>query len=492
MADQLARAGVRQRWCATVFGAEVEDRRIHRLAVATEEGPICLMPEAVIDATGTGEVAAYAGCAMTFGDATLGRTQNYSQWRICDGAQVKYEHLDQGTLNDATRHGLTREIRRCLQDERAWDLVDMLTVREGRRLCGRACVTLEDVVRGVTPPDTLCHGFSTYDPHGRSFRLAGRLGLLPAQDSPRYVPVPYGAMLPKEVDNLLVCGKALSMDQDAMNYARMSPDVMCVGYLAGRIAAQCLAAGIALPKARLTALRREMRAAGALVAVQEVSPEDTALRIACGEESGFAQAVLGGDRRVLAALDALEAAGAVSQPLLADKTRLWFGDRSGSGRLTAHLRRLCQRLKGYVYIDRQGPDGVIRGGVVGPLDDYWLALQLSVLLARAGCREAEESILALLADTHVEDAWHDEDSAYASIRLDCQTPPSYDRALSLACACEWMPFSRALPELRRLVEETEAGGAPADQPWKQYLILCLLRAATVCEGAVDGTEAPSV
>ncbi|MCI5765430.1 MAG: hypothetical protein MR219_02060 [Clostridiales bacterium] len=35
---------------------------------------------------------------------------------------------------------------------------------------------------------------------------------------------------------MLVRGKALSMDQDALNYARMAPDVMCVGYLAGRVA----------------------------------------------------------------------------------------------------------------------------------------------------------------------------------------------------------------------------------------------------------------
>ena len=60
--------------------------------------------------------------------------------------------------------------------------------------------------------------------------------LLPAQDATRYAPVPLRALLPREIDNMLVRGKALSMDQDALNYARMAPDVMCVGYLAGRVA----------------------------------------------------------------------------------------------------------------------------------------------------------------------------------------------------------------------------------------------------------------
>lgn len=172
---------------------------------------------------------------MTFGDHETGRTQNYSQWRTCDSAHTGYQRLDQGTLNDPGKDSLSKEIQRCLHDPLAYDLVDMLTPREGRRLCGRVCVTLEDVMRGSAFADTLCHTFSTYDPHGRSFHPSGRLGLLPAQDATRYAPVPLRALLPREIDSMLVCGKALSMDQDALNYARMAPDVMCVGYLAGAL-----------------------------------------------------------------------------------------------------------------------------------------------------------------------------------------------------------------------------------------------------------------
>ena len=129
------------------------------------------------------------GCAMTFGDHETGRTQNYSQWRMCDSAHAGYQRLDQGTLDDPGKDSLSKEIQRCLND-----------------------------------------------PHGRSFHPAGRLRLLPAQDATRYAPVPLRALLPREIDNMLVCGKALSMDQDALNYARMALDVMCVGYLAGRVA----------------------------------------------------------------------------------------------------------------------------------------------------------------------------------------------------------------------------------------------------------------
>lgn len=138
---------------------------------------------------------------MTFGDRETGRTQNYSQWRMWDSAHAGYQRLDQGTLNDPGKDSLSKEIQRCL-----------------------------------------------HDPHGRSFHPAGRLRLLPAQDATRYAPVPLRALLPREIDNMLVCGKALSMDQDAFNYARMAPDVMCVGAIvpvaprtrAGYGAAHCL------------------------------------------------------------------------------------------------------------------------------------------------------------------------------------------------------------------------------------------------------------
>lgn len=243
---------------------------------------------------------------MTFGDRETGRTQNYSQWRMCDSAHAGYQRLDQGTLNDPGKDSLSKEIQRCL-----------------------------------------------HDPHGRSFHPSGRLGLLPAQDATRYAPVPLRALLPREIDNMLVRGKALSMDQDALNYARMAPDVMC---------------------------------AGAIVPLAPVPVQDTALRIACGDERGFAQAVLTNDAAVLAALPPFEQAGALSNRLLADKTRLWFGDISGAQRCTETLEQLCERLRGYAYIDHQGKDGVVRAGLVGPLDDYWLAIQLCVLAVQGSLR----------------------------------------------------------------------------------------------------------
>ena len=99
-------------------------------------------------------------------------------------------------------------------------------------MLGRVSVTLADVMRGAGFPDTLSYAFSTYDPHGWSFHPTGRLGLLPA----RMRRCPCAPCCRGMWTNLLVYGKALPMEQDALHYARMAPDVMVTGYLAGRVA----------------------------------------------------------------------------------------------------------------------------------------------------------------------------------------------------------------------------------------------------------------
>ena len=81
---------------------------------------------------------------MTFGDRETGPHAKLQASGACaDSAHAGYQRLDQGTLNDPGKDSLSKEIQRCL-----------------------------------------------HDPHSRSFHPSGRLGLLPAQDAPRYEPRP--------------------------------------------------------------------------------------------------------------------------------------------------------------------------------------------------------------------------------------------------------------------------------------------------------------
>jgi hypothetical protein len=123
-------------------------------------------------------------------------------------------------------------------------------VRQGRRIEGRARVTQHnftvDPKTGRTPPVEHAialgeHSFDIHPCHDRRFAQDGfmegvlwypKKALGPAQPGQ----VPYGAMLPQKVDNLLV-PVALSSTHIAMSVLRMEPLWMTTGQVAGLAAA---------------------------------------------------------------------------------------------------------------------------------------------------------------------------------------------------------------------------------------------------------------
>ncbi|MEW6304714.1 MAG: FAD-dependent oxidoreductase [Verrucomicrobiota bacterium] len=123
-------------------------------------------------------------------------------------------------------------------------------VRQGRRIEGRAIVTQHNFIvnpkTSRTPPVKHAiaigeHSFDVHPCHDRRFAVEGFMeGVLwypkkafgPAQPGQ----VPYGAMLPKKIDNLLV-PVALSSTHIAMSVLRMEPLWMTTGQVAGLAAA---------------------------------------------------------------------------------------------------------------------------------------------------------------------------------------------------------------------------------------------------------------
>jgi hypothetical protein len=119
-------------------------------------------------------------------------------------------------------------------------------VRQGRRIDGRARVTQHNFIRdpktGRTPRVEHAiaigeHSFDVHPCHDRRFAVDGWMeGVLwypkkafgPAQPGQ----VPYGAMLPPKIDNLLV-PVALSCTHIAMSVLRMEPLWMTTGQIAG-------------------------------------------------------------------------------------------------------------------------------------------------------------------------------------------------------------------------------------------------------------------
>jgi hypothetical protein len=98
-------------------------------------------------------------------------------------------------------------------------------VRHARRLVGVERVTREDWPSGVARPD--------------------EIGVSPSL-SPKYpvVSVPYGALVPAELDGLLVAGRAVSCDATSHSFLREIPQCWMTGQAAGVAAALAAGSGV--------------------------------------------------------------------------------------------------------------------------------------------------------------------------------------------------------------------------------------------------------
>ena len=74
---------------------------------------------------------------------------------------------------------------------------------------------------------------------------------------------PYRALLPRDVDQLLVAGRHYSATPQAQKISREIPPCMAMGEAAGMAAAMALSAGTTVRDVDVAALQRGLRAAGA-------------------------------------------------------------------------------------------------------------------------------------------------------------------------------------------------------------------------------------
>lgn len=87
-------------------------------------------------------------------------------------------------------------------------------------------------------------------------------GVLILPTTGRYMHVPYGAMLPKRVNNLLVTGRAIGGDRIAHAATRNMACCAVAGQGAGVAAAQALAEGVAVDRIDLSAVQKTLETQG--------------------------------------------------------------------------------------------------------------------------------------------------------------------------------------------------------------------------------------
>ncbi len=135
-------------------------------------------------------------------------------------------------------------------------------LREGRRIHGLYQLTADDVQKAAKFPDGIARGWYPIDLHasytGGAVQMRG-----PGWGA--WYDIPYRCLVSRDLDNVLMAGRCISVTHEALGSTRVSALSMALGQAAGVAAAQAALsrtppAGLPVP-----ALRKELKVQGALL-----------------------------------------------------------------------------------------------------------------------------------------------------------------------------------------------------------------------------------
>ncbi len=252
---ELRKAGA-DLWYGTLgCGAFVDGNRIKGVVVATPEGRGAVLAKAVIDATGSADIAAAAGaqCVYISGDHVAVQGTGLPPWE--PGARytnTDFDFIDDIDVTDTSYSFLAARKKFA----NAYDLGQLVDSRERRQIVGDFCLSPMDVYLDRTFPDSVVRASSNFDSHG--FTIHPMFMLRPPDRKTMPCYVPYRCLLPRGIEGVLVTGLGVSAHRDVMPVIRMQPDVQNQGYAAGLAAATAAREGKTLREIDIRELQRQL------------------------------------------------------------------------------------------------------------------------------------------------------------------------------------------------------------------------------------------
>ena len=303
--DLAAEADVDVLYHATLVRPLMDRRRVCGAEVLTKDGLCRIGAKVVVDATGDGDVAFRAGAPCVSGDSgrngamqpcttffrvsgmplslvekwradhpgerlfasevrkakaagewTIPRphvncylTPRKDEWFVNVSRMNGVDPTDPQQLSDAETFG-RRQVREVMnlfnkyvsKDIRLSALATTLGIRESRHVLGDVVIEKDDILGGHVPDDSVALCAYAIDLHGGK-GASGTLFL--TVENGEYYGIPYRALVPKTVENLLIAGRCISATSVAAASLRVIPSAMATGQAAGTAAALCVKAGAA-------------------------------------------------------------------------------------------------------------------------------------------------------------------------------------------------------------------------------------------------------
>ncbi len=446
-----------------------------------------VLADVSIDATGDGDLAAFAGSAFHHGDERTGKTQNYSQWDVRGAGRIPSHTNRDYDIIDNTR---ISEVQRALYiahyEAHFYDFYPMMAVRESRRPQGVYELNVIDAVERTHFKDVLCLASSDFDPHYVGLSDYTRCGFLLPHSNDIVVEIPYRSIVPKTLDGLLLSGRGFSQTQEAYQFTRMTADLIVLGYLTGQIAATLSIDGTNARDFDVSGLQQEWAELGYFEPGYLSKPEGSNLSDP-GEATRRVAELANGKREYLYACIMLPKAAAL--PLLKEalanatdpSARLtiaqalaWFGDTVGNDVVLRDLQKLFEeeRKAGYPadFVDNYDS---IRGRKHNVLEGlYWRINQHIALLARSRYGAAKPVIRAILEHTTSGGPMMKREDNYYEGRIDLKLVPFFNRILNLVYFIERVPDTDYVQGLTALLSDPHIGGyrtmAYEEVRWRVY------------------------
>jgi hypothetical protein len=273
---------------AMVCGVEPAGDRIDRVTVATKAGLLTIRAAVVIDCTGDGDVACWAGAPVEKTHPLQPMTMHFRIGNVrrnremaarCRAALVRahasgdlklfygpglnfnfapdeaYVHAirvaadasDPDQLTQAEMQG-RRDVwlmfERWKKEVPGFEEAYLISsgpyigVRETRRIVGPYVLTEDDLVQERTFEDGVATGCWYLDLHPQEATPGGAQTKLGHQPGP--YEIPYRSLLPQKVANLIVAGRCHSATQLAASSTRVTVTAMAMGQAAGTAAAMAI------------------------------------------------------------------------------------------------------------------------------------------------------------------------------------------------------------------------------------------------------------
>ncbi|MBT8459833.1 MAG: FAD-dependent oxidoreductase [Boseongicola sp.] len=331
MFEMLEEANVRVRLGATALDPKMDADRIARVTCCDRNGLFEVAPKIVIDGSGDGDISAKAGVPFALGDASgnmmavtisfhmvgvdraaafaepdpyferyaargvaegrlhpdlakLYLMRGFHEGSVfCNSVHVRgVDGTDPVAVGAATQEGR----RRChqlaqflksdvpgFQNAHMAMLSPTVGVRETRKLEGVYKVTGEDLARARKFADGIV---ACDNPIDDVMRSDGDMTHDAAIDAGSYYTIPFRALLPARIENLMFAGRILSADPIAFASARGMPQCMAMGQATGTAAALALRDGLTVQRVSTDELVASLTAQG----INRLATSNTEPRVA--------------------------------------------------------------------------------------------------------------------------------------------------------------------------------------------------------------------